>query len=125
MCSSPPFGSSSCAPPLPCRRGRGDMGTPATDLFTVAILNLLDLRSIIGCLVGTCSVFAHAFQVKRELYCIFLRKTAIIMTSKHGTMIFFSHCNLFVGKLKEKLVRKARVNTSEYIGLFSCTLGIT
>ena len=38
--------------PLPFRPGQGDMGTPAIDLFTdtVAILNLLDLRSIIGCL---------------------------------------------------------------------------
>ena len=70
-------------------------------------------------------VFTHAFQAKRELHCIFLRKKAIIITSKHGTMIFISYCNLFVGKLKEKLARKARVNTSEYIGSFSCTLGIT
>ena len=96
--------------PLPFRPGQGDMGTPAIDLFTdtVVILNLLDLRSIIGCLGGTCSVFTHAFQAKRELHCIFLRKKAIIITSKHGTTIFFSHCNLFVGKLKEKLARKAR-----------------
>ena len=96
--------------PLPFRPGQGDMGTPAIDLFTdtVAILNLLDLRSIIGCLGGTCSVFTHAFQAKRELHCIFLRKKAIIIISKHGTTIFFSHCNLFVGKLKEKLARKAR-----------------
>ena len=33
------------------------------------------------------------------------------MTSKHGTTMFFSHYNLFLGKLKEKLARKARVNT--------------
>ena len=78
-------------PPLPFRPGQGDMGTPAIDLFsdTVAVLNLLDLRSIIGCLGGTCSVFTHAFQVNRELHCIILRKKAIIITSKHGTMIFF------------------------------------
>ena len=77
--------------PLPFRPGQGDMGTPAIGLFTdtVAILNLLDLRSIIGCLGGTCSVFTHAFQVNRELHCIILRKKAIIITSKHGTMIFF------------------------------------
>ena len=36
----------------------------------------------------------------------------------------FFHCNLFVGKLKEKLVRKACVNTSEYIGSLLCPLGI-
>ena len=75
-------------PLLPFRPGQGDMGTPAIDLFsdTVAVLNLLDLRSIIGCLGGTCSVFTHAFQT---LHCIILRKKAIIITSKHGTMIFF------------------------------------
>ena len=34
-----------------------------------------------------------------------------MITSKHGTTIFFSHYNLFQGKLEEKLARKARVNT--------------
>ena len=113
-------------PPHPFRPGWGDMGKSAIDLFTntVTILNLLDLRSIMWCLGGTCSVFMHTFQAKRELHCIFLRKKAIIITSKHGTTILFSHCNLFVGKLKEKLERKARVVTSEYIGSLSCPLGI-
>ena len=54
-----------------------------------AILNLLDLRSIMGYPGGTRSVFTHAFRVKRELHCIFLRKKAIIITSKHGKTIFF------------------------------------
>ena len=35
------------------------------------------------------------------------------MTSKHGTSIFFSHYNHFLGKLKEKLAQKARVNTEQ------------
>ena len=85
------------------------MGTPGIDLFAdmVAILNLLDLRSIKGCLRGTCLVFMHSFQAKRALYCIFLRKKAIIITSKHGTTISFSHYNLFVEKRKEKLTRRA------------------
>ena len=40
------------------------------------------------------------------------REEALIFTSKHGTTIFFfSHYNLFQGKLKEKLARKACVNT--------------
>ena len=80
------------------------------DLFTdtEAILNLLDLRSIVGCPRGTCSVFTRAFRAKRELHCIILEKKAIIIKSKHGTTIFFSH---FLGKLKEQLARKARVNT--------------
>ena len=60
---------------------------PSTD--TVAILNLLDLRSIMGCPGGTRSVFTRAFWAKRELQCIFLRKKAIIITAKHGTTIFF------------------------------------
>ena len=39
---------------------------------TVAILNLLDLRSIMGCQRGTRSAFTRAFWPKRELHCIFL-----------------------------------------------------
>ena len=87
------------------------------DLFTdtAAILNLLDLRSIVGCPGGTRSVFTRAFRAKRELQCIFLGKKAIVITSKDGTTIFFSHYNLFLGKLKEKLARKARVNTDASI----------
>ena len=60
---------------------------------------------------GTRSVLTRAFCAKRELHCIFFGKKAIIVTSKHGTTIFFSHYNPFIGKLKEKLARKARVNT--------------
>ena len=93
------------------------------DLFTdtAAILNLLDLRSIMGCPGGTRSVFTRAFRAKRELQCIFLGKKAIIITSKHGTTIFFFHYNLSLGKRKEKLTRKARVYIlSEYIGPRSC-----
>ena len=79
---------------------------------TASILNLLDLRSIMGCPGGTRLFrFTRAFQAKRELQCKFLGKKAIIITSKHGTTIFFSQCNLFLGKIKEKLACKARVNT--------------
>ena len=86
----------------------------AMDLFTdtEAILNLLDLRSIVGCPGGTRSVFTRAFRAKRELHCIILEKKAIIIKSKHSTTIFFSH---FLGKLKEQLARKARVNTDASI----------
>ena len=38
------------------------------------------------------------FWGKKRTYCIFLGKKAIIITSKHGTTIFFSHYNLFLGK---------------------------
>ena len=62
------------------------------DLFTdtSAILNLLDLIITMGCPGGTRSV-SRAFRAKRELQCIFLRKKAIVITSKHGTTIFFSY----------------------------------
>ena len=64
---------------------------------------------------GTRSVFKRAFWPKRKVKIIFLDKKVIIITSKHGTTIFFSHYNLFLGKLKEKLARKARVNTDASI----------
>ena len=64
---------------------------------------------------GTRSVFTRAFGAKRDLQCIFLWKKAIIMTSKHGTTIFFSHYNLFLGKIREKLARNARANTDASI----------
>ena len=70
---------------------------------TAAILNLLDLRSIMGCPGSTRSVFTRTFRAKREPYCIFLGKKKLIITSKQGTTIFFSHYNLFLGKRKEKL----------------------
>ena len=54
-----------------------------------AILNQLNLRSIMGCPGGTRSVFTCAFGAKRELQCIFLGKMAIIITPKQGTKIFF------------------------------------
>ena len=71
------------------------------DLFTdmAAILNSLDLRSIMGCPGGTRSVFTRAFQAKRGLQFIFLGKKAIIIISKHGTTIFFSDYNLFLRNL--------------------------
>ena len=63
----------------------------AIDLFTdtAAILKLLVLRSIMGCLGGPRSVFARTFRAKRELHCAFHGKKAIIMTAKHSTTIFF------------------------------------
>ena len=68
-----------------------------------------------GCTGGTRSVFTRTFRAKRELKCMFLGKKAIVITSKDGTTIFFSHYNLFLCKLKEKLARKARVNTDASI----------
>ena len=73
------------------------------------------------CPEGTRSVLARAFRAKREVHLKFFGKKAIIITCKHGTTIFFSHYNLSLGKLKEKLTRKARVYIlSKYIGSRSC-----
>ena len=98
-------------------RGMLIVESPLIDFFTdtVAILNLLDLRSFMGCPGGTRSVFTHAFRAKRELQRIFIWKKAIIITSKHGTKFFFTYYNLFLGKLKEKLARKAGANTDASI----------
>ena len=51
------------------------------------------------------------FGQKENFSVYFSGKKAIIVTSKHGTTIYFSNYNLFIGKLKEKLSRKTRVNT--------------
>ena len=60
------------------------------------------------------SIYARFSGQKRTSMYI-SREKAIIITSKHGTTIFFSYYNLFLGKLKEKLARKARVNTDASI----------
>ena len=79
-------------------------------LYTVAKLNLLDLRSIMGC-PGALAQYLHALFGQKENFNVYFSKKVIIITSKCGTTIFFSHYNPFLGKLKEKLARKARVNT--------------
>ena len=73
------------------------------DLFTdtAAILDLLDLRSITVCPGGTRLVFTLAFQAKREFHCIFLGKKVIIITSKHGTTIFFPITIFLLENLKK------------------------
>ena len=80
------------------------------DLFlltdTAAILNLLYLRRLMGCPGSSRPVFIRAFQGQKENFCIFLGKNAIIITSKQGTTIFFSHYNLFLGNLKENWSEK-------------------
>ena len=69
-----------------------------------------------GCPRGTHSVFTRAFWAKRELQCIFLGKRAIIITHPNTAQrSFFSHYNPYLGKLKEKLARKARVNNDASI----------
>ena len=53
---------------------------------------------------GTQSLFTRAFRAKRHLHYIFLGKKAIIITScqtRHNDL-FFSHYNLFLGKLMKE-----------------------
>ena len=57
------------------------------------------------------SIYTGFLGKMRTSMTIFIGKKVIIITSKKGTTIFFSHYNLFLGKLKEKLARKGRVNT--------------
>ena len=64
---------------------------------------------------GTRSVFKRAFRPKRELQFIFLDKKVIIITSKHGTTIFFFLLQSFSRKTWEKLARKSRVITDASI----------
>ena len=83
------------------------------DLFTVtaAMLNLLGSGSITGCPGGnSLSIYARFSGKKRtSLYISRERGDHYHIQTRHND--FFSHCNLFLGKLKEKLARKARVNT--------------
>ena len=81
---------------------------------TAAILNLLDLRSIMGCPGGTRLVFTRPFRAKRELKRIILGKKAIIITSKLGTTTFFPVTIFFYENL-DKLARNVRVNTEASI----------
>ena len=67
---------------------------------TAAILNLLDLRSIMGCPGGTRLVFTRPFRAKRELKRIILGKKAIIITFKLGTTTFFPVTIFFYENLK-------------------------
>ena len=48
-----------------------------------------------------------------------------MITSKHGTMISFSHYNLFLGKLEEKLAQKVRVNTERVYRIMLMPPGLT
>ena len=66
LCSRPYWNE----PQLQCYGNLLNTFTPSLvviDLFTdtAAVLNLLDLRSIMGCLGGTRSVFTRAFRANR------------------------------------------------------------
>ena len=70
-----------------------------------------------GCPGGySLSIYARFSGKKRiSMYISREKVKAIVIISKHGTTIFFSHYNLFLANLKEKLARKANVNTDASI----------
>ena len=62
-----------------------------------------------GCPGGTRSVFTRAFRAKENFTVYFY----YYIQTRHNDLV--SHYNLFLGKLKEKLARKVRVNTDASI----------
>ena len=68
-------------------------------------------------------VFTRAFGQK-ENFTVYFSKGAIIITPKQGKTIFLFHYNLFLGKGKEKLARKTRVNTERVYRIVLMALGI-
>ena len=60
---------------------------------------------------GALAQYLCTFSGQKENFTVYSSgKKAIIIKSKQGTTIFFSHYNLFLGKLGEKLVQKAPIN---------------
>ena len=87
---------------------------------TAALLNLLHLRSIMGCPAALAQyIYARFSGKKRTSLCISQEKgDHYYIQTRHND--FFSHYNLFLGKLKDKLARKV---LSEYMGSCSCPPG--
>ena len=71
-------------------------------------MNLLDLRSIMGCPRGIRSVFSALSRQKENFTVYFSGIRRSLLHPNTAERSFFSHYNLF---LKEKLARKARVIT--------------
>ena len=67
------------------------------DLFTdtAAILNLLDLRSIMGCLGGTRSVYTRPFRARENFNVYFSGKRRLLLHSKTAQRSFFLITNFF------------------------------
>ena len=67
-----------------------------------------------GCSRGTRSLFTRFSGKKRtSIYISREKGDHYYIPTRHNDL--FSHYNLFLGKLKEKLARKARVNTDASI----------
>ena len=91
------------------------LGSLLIDLFTdtEAILNLLDLRSIMGCPEGTRLVFTRAFRAKKRtsLYISREKGDHYYIQTRHNDL--FSHYNLFLGKLGPKRAHKYWASISD------------
>ena len=61
---------------------------------------------------GALALYLRAlFGQKENFNVYFSGKRRSLLHPKTAQRFFFSHYNLFLGKLKEKLARKARINT--------------
>ena len=60
-------------------------------------------------------IYARIWGKKRTSLYISREKGDHYYAQTRHNDLFFSHCNLFLGKRKEKLARKARVNTDASI----------
>ena len=93
---------------------------PAIDLFTdaAAMLNLLDLRSIMGC-PGALAQYLRALFGQKENF------TAYFSGKRRSLLHPNTHNDLFVplGIRKEKLARKARVNSERVYRILLMPLG--
>ena len=91
---------------------RGSAARTIIDLFTntAAILSLLDLRSIMGYPGGhSLTIYAGFSGKKRTSMYISRKKGDRYCSQRRHNDLFFS-LHFFLGKLKERLARKARVN---------------
>ena len=84
--------------------------TTSIDLFTdtVAMLNVLVLR-LLWDAEGALTQYLRGQKENFTVY--FSGKRRSLLHPNTAQQSFFSHYNLFLGKLEEKLARKARVNT--------------
>ena len=61
---------------------------------------------------GAFAEYLRAFFGQKQNFTVYFSgKRRSLSHPNTAQRFFFSHCNLFLGKLKEKLARKARVNT--------------
>ena len=102
--------------------------TPNTDKYTFLpiqrpIIEFIRVKKYYGMPKGHSFSTYTCFLAKRELHCTFLGKKTIIITSNTAQRSFFCHYYLFLGKLKEKLARKARVNTERVYCIVLMPLG--